>query len=99
MLAAAAGALTEVVRDGENGLRFAPRDAVALAHVIERLAHEPGLLARLARGAAETPVTTVGTRVEAIAAILAAAAASGPRVPAGPQDASLHAAQSWLARN
>jgi glycosyltransferase involved in cell wall biosynthesis len=99
VLAAAAGALTEVVRDGENGLRFAPRDAVALAHVVERLAREPGLLARLARGAAETPVTTVATRVEAIAAILAAAVASGPRVPAGRQDASLHAAQSWLARN
>ena len=41
----------EVIRDGKNGLLVAPRDPVALASGIERLADDRGSLERLRAGA------------------------------------------------
>jgi glycosyltransferase involved in cell wall biosynthesis len=48
------GAMTEVIHDGENGLVIPPNDAVALADAMARIIREPGLAAKLARGAAAT---------------------------------------------
>jgi len=47
------GGMSEVVVDGHNGLLFAPADPEALAAQLMRLADEPGLLDRLARGTTE----------------------------------------------
>ena len=51
------GGLSEFVRHGENGLLFELEDADDLARQLERLAAEPGLLARLSEGTG--PVKTV----------------------------------------
>jgi glycosyltransferase involved in cell wall biosynthesis len=42
--------MAELVRDGENGLKFKPGDADDLARQLRRLLDEPGLLARLQAG-------------------------------------------------
>ena len=47
VIASDLGGLSEVVRDGGNGLLFRAGDASALRAAIERLAGEPGLYARL----------------------------------------------------
>lgn len=52
VVATAVGGVTEVVRDGENGLLVAPGDPAALADAIARLFSEPGLLDRLRTNAA-----------------------------------------------
>jgi glycosyltransferase involved in cell wall biosynthesis len=44
------GGMAELVRDGENGLKFKPGDADDLARQLRRLLDEPGLLARLQAG-------------------------------------------------
>ena len=50
VVAANHGGLAEMVRDGTDGLLFAPGDARDLARVLQRLAAEPGLVADLAAG-------------------------------------------------
>jgi glycosyltransferase involved in cell wall biosynthesis len=52
VVATAVGGVSEVVRDGENGLLVPPRDAGALAAALRRLVDEPGLRGRLAAAAA-----------------------------------------------
>ena len=56
VVAAAAGGVPEVVRDGVNGLLVEPKDAAALERALERLTRDAGLRRRLglraARGAA-----------------------------------------------
>ena len=47
VVGAAAGALPELVRDGENGLLFAPGDARALSEAVVTLASTPGLSLKL----------------------------------------------------
>ena len=44
------GGMAELVQDGRNGLLFPRADARALAGCLERLAQDPGLLARLRQG-------------------------------------------------
>jgi 2-deoxystreptamine N-acetyl-D-glucosaminyltransferase/2-deoxystreptamine glucosyltransferase len=51
VVASAVGGIPEVVRDGETGLLVPPLDVAALAEVLDRLAADPGLRARLAEGA------------------------------------------------
>jgi 2-deoxystreptamine N-acetyl-D-glucosaminyltransferase/2-deoxystreptamine glucosyltransferase len=51
VVASAVGGIPEVVRDGETGLLVPPGDVAALAEVLDRLAADPGLRARLAEGA------------------------------------------------
>jgi len=51
------GALPESVREGEDGLTFAPGDPEDLARVMRRLVEEPGLYAHLVEGV--RPVRTV----------------------------------------
>jgi glycosyltransferase involved in cell wall biosynthesis len=51
VVAADAGALPELVRDGENGLLFSPDDSAALARRLDCLAADPGLRVRLAERA------------------------------------------------
>lgn len=50
VLASNLGAIPEYVRDGVNGLLFAPGDAADLARVLARCTEEPELLPTLARG-------------------------------------------------
>jgi len=50
--------MTEVVKDGRNGLTFAPGDAQALRTALNRLVEEPGLLSRLSAGC-KPPKSTV----------------------------------------
>jgi glycosyltransferase involved in cell wall biosynthesis len=45
------GALPEIVREGENGFTFDPRDPRELARLLSRMTNEPQLLPHLARGA------------------------------------------------
>lgn len=49
------GGPTEWVREGENGLRVAPRDPQALAAALRRLASDTSLRSRLAHAAVDTP--------------------------------------------
>lgn len=49
------GGPTEWVTHDVNGLRFAPRDAAALAAALRRLAEDPGLRVRLGAAAVATP--------------------------------------------
>jgi 2-deoxystreptamine N-acetyl-D-glucosaminyltransferase/2-deoxystreptamine glucosyltransferase len=51
VVASAVGGIPEVVRDGETGLLVPPGDVGALAGVLDRLAADPELRARLAEGA------------------------------------------------
>lgn len=46
-----AGAIPEMIRDGENGYMVASGDSVMLAGIIAKLASDRGLLARLSDGA------------------------------------------------
>lgn len=56
------GGLSEVVEDGKNGLLFPLDDEAGLARCLERLAGEPGLLARLRAGI--EPVKTLSESAE-----------------------------------
>jgi glycosyltransferase involved in cell wall biosynthesis len=51
VVAAAGGALLELVSDGETGVLVPPRDAEALRAAVERLLREPELRERLGRAA------------------------------------------------
>ncbi|HEU5216323.1 MAG TPA: glycosyltransferase family 4 protein [Gaiellaceae bacterium] len=53
VVAAAGGALLELVSDGETGLLVPPRDAPALREAVERLLADPALRERLGRAAHE----------------------------------------------
>ena len=48
------GGIPEIVREGVNGFLFPPRDALALADCVQRLADDRGLLAQLKAGALAT---------------------------------------------
>jgi GT2 family glycosyltransferase/glycosyltransferase involved in cell wall biosynthesis len=65
------GGLAEAVREGVDGLRFAPGDAGALAGALRRLMDDPGLRARL--GASPPPVPTMPDHVSALAEVYARA--------------------------
>jgi glycosyltransferase involved in cell wall biosynthesis len=54
VVAANAGALPELVRDGENGLLFTPEDSAELAERLTRLVRHPAQRRRMARSAIET---------------------------------------------
>jgi glycosyltransferase involved in cell wall biosynthesis len=53
LVAAAGGALLELVTDGETGLLVPPRDAKALREAVERLLGDPELRERLGHTARE----------------------------------------------
>jgi glycosyltransferase involved in cell wall biosynthesis len=59
VVAAAIGALTELVQDGANGLTFETDRPGALAEALQRLASDPKLLPRLREGARTTTVQSV----------------------------------------
>lgn len=48
VIATRSGGVTDIVRDGETGLLFPERDAIALADALEKYASDPALAARLA---------------------------------------------------
>ena len=50
------GAIPEIVTDGETGFVVPPGDSFALARALERLAHDPGLRARLGAAARQDAV-------------------------------------------
>jgi glycosyltransferase involved in cell wall biosynthesis len=54
VVASRVGGIPDLVADGEDGLLVPPKDPDALAAALARLSEEPGLLSRLARGAAAT---------------------------------------------
>jgi glycosyltransferase involved in cell wall biosynthesis len=78
VVAADGGALPEAVRDGHNGLLFRMGSAASLAVCLERLAHDHGLVDRLASGARSTRVVTVEERVAAVRRVIEDALAVGP---------------------
>lgn len=53
------GGIPELIDHERNGLLFEPGDVEGLAHALQRLAGEPGLLDRLKAGAAATPVRSI----------------------------------------
>ena len=53
VLAAGHGGLLDIVRDGQTGLLFAPRDASALADALHRLAGDAALRSRLGQAGAQ----------------------------------------------
>lgn len=57
MVAPSAGGLTDLVRDGHNGLLWEPSRPTALRGHIARLASQPDLRATLARNARPSVVT------------------------------------------
>lgn len=69
VVASAIGALPEKVRDGVDGLLFAPGDVAALAAVLRRLNDTPALLAALRAGA--QPVRTLADHAAAVGALYA----------------------------
>jgi glycosyltransferase involved in cell wall biosynthesis len=78
VVAADGGALPEAVRDGHNGLLFRMGSAASLAVCLERLAHDEGLIDRLASGARSTRVATVEERVAAVRRVVEGALGAGP---------------------
>lgn len=54
VIASAIGGVADYLRDGENGLSFAPRDAAACAGAMLRLCRDEALRMRLGRGARKT---------------------------------------------
>ena len=59
VISADRGALPESIQPEDNGLLIPGEDPAALAKALRRLVEEPGLLADLSRGAAETSVATM----------------------------------------
>jgi glycosyltransferase involved in cell wall biosynthesis len=59
VIASSVGAIPEIVEHERNGLLVPAGDAGALAQAMERTIVEPGLLAKLSRGAAETAETVM----------------------------------------
>ena len=78
VVAADGGALPEAVRHGHNGLLFRRGSAASLVVCLERLAHDEGLVDRLASGARTTTVVTVEERVAALRSVVVGALAAGP---------------------
>ncbi|WES63889.1 glycosyltransferase [Microbacter sp. GSS18] len=72
------GGPTEWVVDGDNGLRFTPRDRVSLAGALRRLAEDADLRARLGASAVRTPGLLSDAEVARAHADLYAAVLSGP---------------------
>lgn len=62
VVASRLGALPEAVREGENGLLFAPGDSSELAMLLRSLDADPSLLMRLREGIRPTDWITVGER-------------------------------------
>jgi glycosyltransferase involved in cell wall biosynthesis len=59
VIAARIGALTELIREGENGFTFDPNRPDELAAILKRLAADEHLRSRLSEGARTSSVTTV----------------------------------------
>ncbi len=62
VIASNLGGMAELVRDGENGLLFAPGDSADLARQLRRLLDEPGLLTALRAGIG--PVKSVAEEMD-----------------------------------
>lgn len=57
VVASKAGGLPDMVKDGVNGILVDPNDPSALAEVLSKIISDPGLLARLCAGAAQSAET------------------------------------------
>jgi glycosyltransferase involved in cell wall biosynthesis len=77
VVASGHGALAERIRDGVDGLLFAPGDEASLRRALSRLLDEPGLLSRLRRGIA--PVRTMDDHAAEIETVYARIAARPAR--------------------
>ncbi|GAB4197489.1 MAG: glycosyltransferase family 4 protein [Roseiflexaceae bacterium] len=67
VVASALGGMAELVRDGVDGLHFAPGDPRDLARQLQRLIDQPELLAQLQRGV--VPPTSIEAELEQLLAI------------------------------
>jgi glycosyltransferase involved in cell wall biosynthesis len=96
VVAANAGALPELVREGDNGLLFIPEDSADLAERLTRLARSPTQRRRMARAAIETAALHDRRRItEEWAQLYAAAAADlRARAPVRPSGAWSYWAKS-----
>ena len=73
VVAAAAGGVLELVRDGETGLLFKPGDVLAMADQVRKIFEVPGLAARLTANAKKLFMNnfTIETHVAQVAELLA----------------------------
>lgn len=83
VLASELGALPEAIRDGENGLLFAPGDATGLAQLLGELDADRDRVAALAAGIRPSDWITVDNRTDALEVLLRSVTAAGPG-PSGP---------------
>jgi glycosyltransferase involved in cell wall biosynthesis len=80
------GGMAELVRDGDNGLRFKPGDAGSLAQRLQRLLDEPGLLPKLR---ADNLIKSVAQEMDELEAIYRQVVAGKPAPTVGPLVPSL----------
>ena len=81
------GGMAELVRDGDNGLRFKPGDAGSLAQQLQRLLDEPGLLPKLQAGI--DPIKSVAQEMDELEAIYRQVVAGKPAPTVSPLVPSL----------
>jgi hypothetical protein len=75
------GGMTELVREGENGLLFAPGDADDLARQLRRLLDDPHVLSTLRAGI--SPVKSVAQEMDELDEIYRAVVGNGGRLRSG----------------
>jgi glycosyltransferase involved in cell wall biosynthesis len=88
VVAARLGALPEVIREGENGFTFDPRQPQELAAILRQLAADPALVARLRQGARQTPAWGVKDHAERVLDVYDCALRDAARFSDDPKDIS-----------
>jgi glycosyltransferase involved in cell wall biosynthesis len=78
VIASRLGALPEAIREGENGMLFAPHRSAELAAVLQALDTDRSILARLRAGIKATDWITIGERTRRLEAVLRRVCSKGP---------------------
>lgn len=99
VIASRLGALPEAIRDGDNGLLFAPGHSAELAALLQKLNADRIHIDRLRDGIRETDWISVDERNQRLASLLESVVAGGVRRPvAVTEHAELAAARDLLTR-
>lgn len=70
VIASRSGALPEAIRDGDNGILFAPGSATELARILHRLANDRSWLERLRQGIRPSDWSSVAQRTSLLETVL-----------------------------